>query len=145
MSRTLEKLAADSKPGAFDFADDMAGEVEGWIATFHENERPLLGLAGRLDWRFHGAISQYLKAGAISGKLGECAYLPVALPLLPERTYHLILVGLGASQETPALNSAMVQRLVKNLKSLGVKKFGISKTDFGDLSALKEIPLWVTA
>ncbi len=134
---------------SFDFADDMAGEVEGWVATFHENERPLLGLAGRLDWRFHGAISQYLKAGAISGKLGECAYLPVTLPLLPERTYHLILVGVGASQETPALTGAitgaMAQKLVKNLKSLGVKKLGISKSDFGDLSALKEIPLWVTA
>jgi hypothetical protein len=121
-------------------------DIEGWIVTFHENERPLLGLAGRLDWHFHGAISQYLKAGAISGKRGECAYIPVAFPLLPERTYHLFLVGIGSgSDSADAANlGASVQKLAKNLKSLGLKKLGISRSDFGDFAPLKELPLWIT-
>jgi len=54
-------------------------------------------LAGLLDWRFQGVISGFLGSGFLTGRTGECAYLPV------ERggvTYHLVLVG--ADSRDPA-------------------------------------------
>jgi len=56
-------------------------------------------LAGLLDWRFQGVISGFLGSGFLTGRTGECAYLPV------ERggvTYHLVLVGADSRGPLPA-------------------------------------------
>ncbi|MDR3608255.1 MAG: hypothetical protein P4M08_12870 [Oligoflexia bacterium] len=143
----------------------LFSQVDGWVAVFHENERPLLGLAGRLDWRFRGEISKYLKAGAISGKLGECAYIPLSLPQQPNPIRHLILIGAGPSpddgndgrndgrrRELADLTPESVKPLIKNLQSLGLKKVGVSQSDFGGIdqvnslfhSDLQGVSLWIT-
>src|SRR3954466_8548833 len=96
----------------------FGGSLRGIIATFHENERPLGGLAGLLDWRFQGAITQCLKAGFLTGKAGECAYFPVTRN---GTTFHLLLTGAGKSSafgaRTP-LPPESVRALMKNLTSL---------------------------
>jgi hypothetical protein len=110
-------------------------ELDGLAVTFYENERPLRGLVGLLDWRFHGAISDYVRAGAVSGKSGECVYLPIrSAGGHGEKVYHLILVGAGSASEPGArrkLSSEALQQLKKNLASLKLKKIGVSKQDFG--------------
>lgn len=58
-----------------------------------EDERPLRGDAGLVDWRLCGLISEQLRSGYVSGALGEAALLPGARPLSPSR---LLLVGTGA-------------------------------------------------
>jgi hypothetical protein len=58
-----------------------------------EDERPLRGDAGLVDWRLCGLISEHLRSGYVSGQLGEAALLPGARPLAPSR---LLLVGTGA-------------------------------------------------
>ena len=103
-------------------------QVEGLLIGLRSNELPPRGLAGELDWRFEGQISQFLKKGFIQGRAGECIYLPV---LRAETTYHLILFGLG---DTPikSLPKDSLKTLQNNIQKMGIKKFGISKKDFGD-------------
>lgn len=129
----------------------FTGQFQHLIVTFFTNERPPRGLAGRLDWYFHGAISQQLQQGAITGKLGECVYLPLRKK---QGTYHLLLLGCGESQEpglrTPVPQSGL-QVLKKNLHSLKWKTVGISLSDFGqktpsELSkTLEGVQLWIAS
>jgi Cytosol aminopeptidase family, N-terminal domain len=59
-----------------------------------EDERPLRGDAGLVDWRLCGLISDQLRSGYVSGQLGEAALLPGSRPLSPVR---LLLVGTGSA------------------------------------------------
>jgi hypothetical protein len=59
-----------------------------------EDERPLRGDAGLVDWRLCGLISEQLRSGYVSGQLGEAALLPGAKPLTPSR---ILLVGTGSA------------------------------------------------
>ncbi len=114
------------------FLDQPHSPLDGIAVTFYENERPLRGLVGLLDWRFHGAISDYLRAGAMSGKSGECVYLPINAS--GGRTYHLIPLSAGAAPEPGArrkIGSETLQALKKNISSLKLKRIGISRHDFG--------------
>lgn len=124
------------------------GKVDGLVIAFHENERPLWGLAGLMDWRFQGAVSRHLRRGEITGKPGECVYLPVSRNGI---TYHLIFVGGGFSSQPgrrTSLPAESLRSLRKNLASLKIQKLGASKSDFGDVSEdyfsdhLKGIPIW---
>ena len=125
------------------------GDVDAAVVLFHENERPLAGMARLMDWRLHGTLSHHLKAGAISGREGEIVYAPTTRH---GRTIHLILLGAGPSEKPGARtmpSGSAVAQLRKNLEKLSVGKIGVSRADFGgadesDLqSAFKEIPLWL--
>jgi hypothetical protein len=140
---TMNRLEIDGDRALFE------GKLKGLAATFYENERPLQGLAGLMDWRFHGAISRCLKAGAISGKAGECVYFPVTRN---GQTYHLILVGAGKASPQgrgSPIPAESLKALQKNLASLSVQQIGISRADFGGLSEdalakhLKGAPIWI--
>jgi hypothetical protein len=126
------------------------GKVQGLVATCYQNERPLSGLAGLLDWRFQGAISNCLRIGAFSGEPGECVYLPVTRN---ERTYHLILAGCGytsAHGSRVHVPPETLTLLRKNLASLRIPQIGVSRGDFGNATHeyfaknLKGVPLWIT-
>jgi hypothetical protein len=101
-------------------------KIDGLVAAVHENDRPLSGLAGLLDWRFHGVISKCLRAGAITGKVGECVYFPVTKN---GNTYKLILLGVGSSS---TISPDALKPLQKNLKGLNLEQVGISNKDFGN-------------
>lgn len=120
-------------------------QLEGMIVSIYENERPLAGLAGWLDWRFRGALSDFIQSGFIKGKEGECAYLPV---VKQEKTFHLILVGAGNTPvpgQRGSLPLESLRSLKKNLASLRLEKLGISLKDFEDtmIQSLKGLPLWI--
>jgi hypothetical protein len=132
------------------------GQIDGLVVVFYQNERPPRGLAGRMDWYFQGAISNYLQKGAITGSPGECIYLPLTKNTTTQHPsiYHLILFGGGDAPEPghrqlPDPESLMV--LKKNLISLKFKKVGISCADLGNAkpkniaTAFEGIPLWTTA
>jgi len=125
-------------------------QIDGLVATLHENEKPLSGLAGFLDWRFQGAISECLRSGAVTGQIGECVYFPVTKN---GQVYKLILAGAGKST-TPGerINPPIetLKALTKNLSGLKLNSIGISRKDFGNPSEdfltknLKGISLRVT-
>lgn len=122
MSEKSEQISA---PEAIEEAF-MDHQIDALVATINENERPLLGLAGLLDWRFHGAISSCLRAGAITGKVGECVYFPISRN---GQLYKLILLGVGSHS---TVTTEALKPLQKNLASLKLKSVGVSRKDFGN-------------
>ena len=117
------------------------GEVDGFIVSFYENERPLQGLSGWMDWQFHGEISRYLKKGVLTGKAGECGYLPLQKN---SRVYHLLLVGAGTSSapgKRASLTQTSLKALEKNLEKFGDKTLGVSRADVSglDVKSFKNI------
>lgn len=110
------------------------GHAKAVVVQLAENERPPLGLAGILDWYFQGQISKMLRLGSVSGKKGECAYLPVVKNGV---LYQLFLAG-GGPSDAPgargALPSETLQKLNRNLVGLKLPKVILSKGDLGDLS-----------
>ena len=127
----------------------FGGQIKGLLVTFYQNERPPYGLLGKLDWHFHGMISKTIRVGAITGRVGEYSYVPLKRK---NSTYHLILIGAGASPQPglrPPLSSETLEGVRKNLLSLKLEKFGISRADFGNISPetlsrqLKGISLWI--
>lgn len=70
---------------------DLAG-TEVLVAAVTEDERPLGGLAGLLDFRLQGRISKLLKRGFLTGKFGELLMLPGKPSLAFDK---LILLGIG--------------------------------------------------
>lgn len=107
------------------------GTLSGMIATFHVNERPLQGVAGLLDWRFQGAISSFLRSGALTGQEGECAYIPIHRG---QRLFHLLLLGSGSSKNPGVRqrpSARALQVLKDNLERLKIKDLGLSLADFG--------------
>lgn len=111
----------------------FSGEIEGLVVTCYENERPLQGLAGKLDWYFAGSISQALRSGTIVGKPGECAYMPLSRG---GRTYHTLVIGAGSTPQAgkrTRVPDESLRILKKNLTTLGLDPVGVSRSDFGDV------------
>ena len=126
------------------------GDVRAVAVSFYENERPLRGMAGWLDWYFQGAISHSIGAGRLQGSVGECAYVPVQRA---GRVYHVILAGggklAGTSAPRPELPAPSLEALQRNLCSLGLGTIGLSRADFGGAAeeklekSLKGVSLWI--
>lgn len=66
------------------------------VLTFFEDERPLRGTSGLVDWRLCGRLSALIAEQRITGRRGETTLLPPR-PRLPFD--RLMLYGLGASEE----------------------------------------------
>jgi hypothetical protein len=124
-SKITNKLNCDAEEALF------SNKVDGLVLACYQNERPLLGLIGLLDWRFHGGLSQFIREGALSAEEGHCTYCPIQYQ---KKNYHLLVVGLGynpqAGKRTRPQASAL-KALKKNLASLKSLKFGLSQKDFG--------------
>jgi hypothetical protein len=105
----------------------FTGQVQGIVAALRSDQRPLQGLVGKLDWRFQGAISTFIREGNLRGEAGECVYLPLTRA---NRVYHVILVGAGPAAD-PELPPASLQALKKNISSLKLASVGVSRSDLG--------------
>lgn len=83
-------LVARLLPLSLDGLDALDGED--LIAFAREDERPLLGLAGLVDWRACGKVTRMVKDGAFSGAAGEAL---IAFPAGSLRIRRLFLMGAG--------------------------------------------------
>ena len=94
---------------------DLAA-TEVLVASLTANERPVRGLAGLLDWRLQGRISNLLVSGFATGRLGEVLLIP-GKPRLPFD--KVILFGLGDTAEFGDRNfRAVVDRILFTLEGL---------------------------
>lgn len=127
----------------------FSGQIHGLIVTLYQNERPPFGLSGILDWYFQGAISDCIRAGAITGGVGECTYFPY---FRNGTTHHVLLVGAGNSSfpgERKDVPSLTLENLRNNLMSLKLTKIGLSRYDFGNVEIsffkkhLPGVSLWI--
>lgn len=107
------------------------GNIHGLVVTCYENERPLRGLGGLIDWRLGGELSVHLRSGAISGKIGECVYVPVRRR---NRIYPILLVGCGhavSPGHREGVPEESLELIKKNLTQLKLPTVGISQQDWG--------------
>jgi len=125
-------------------------KIKGLVTLFYENEKPLQGLVGKIDWFFHGDVSRFIRKGVLTGKEGECVYFPIQRP---GHTYHLILLGAGSNPEPGSrkrIPPKCIEVLKRNLKTLRLSRIGLSLSDFGSLTEpqLKKnfegTPIWIT-
>ena len=64
-------------------------------AGFFEDERPLRGPAGLLDWRLNGAISREIINGRITGQFKETVIIPSSRWI---QSPKILLIGLGSAR-----------------------------------------------
>lgn len=86
-------MTFDLKFIAPDLRDIDAASAEVIACTIWEDQRPMLGLAGLLDWRLAGRLSELARSGFLRGTRGEVLMVP-GRPRLPFE--KVLLFGLGA-------------------------------------------------
>ena len=118
------------------------GITDGLVVALPSNEAPLLGLAGILDWRFHGQISQFhslnpsteIRTG-LKGHLGELTLMPLQHR---GRRFQVLFVGVGPITKPGARLSSVLGSLAHPLQTtlnqLGWKSPGFSARDWGDVT-----------
>ncbi|HEX9020091.1 MAG TPA: M17 family peptidase N-terminal domain-containing protein [Nitrospirota bacterium] len=80
-------------------------ETEALIVGFHEDVRPLKGLAGELDWLLCGALSRLILKNKLRGALGEVALL-TSRGKVPARKIFMVGLGPKAGFSLASLRSA---------------------------------------
>jgi leucyl aminopeptidase len=79
----------------FEGLDGLAG-VDALCLFVGEDDRPLPGTAGYVDWRLCGALSRVLRGGFFTGARGDCLLLPSDGRFPIPRIFA---VGLGRRQD----------------------------------------------
>lgn len=98
--------------------------VELAVVTFFENDRPLRGEAGRVDWRLCGMLSDLLGRGALRGAAGEAALIPSFGHL---RAPRVLVLGLGSATGFGALEvKAMARAAVRRCVGLQVRSVALA-------------------
>lgn len=99
-------------------------DAEALVAPVHEDERPLRGATGLVDWRLSGRLSQLVVRGRLTGRDGERVLLPANGRLAFEK---IVLVGAGPSASLDATHaSAVLSRMLEALDGLRVRRAAIA-------------------
>ena len=102
--------------------EKAAGELA--VVTFFENDRPLRGEAGRVDWRLCGMLSDLLVRGALRGSGGEAALIPTFGHL---RAPQVLVLSLGSANGFGALEvKAMARAAVRRCVGLQVRSVALT-------------------
>lgn len=123
-------------------------KLNGMILLCFENERPLKGMIGYLDWRFNGHFSKLLRQQIITGKKNESVYVPL---LWNNQTYSFLILGAGPLQDhghRPKFSKPLLQSAVQKMSDLKLEQMGISALDWSvdsttDESMLEVPNLWI--
>ena len=86
-------IAHDFVPATMESLDRLHAELV--VLPFFEDERPLRGPSGLIDWRLCGAISRKILAGYMDGRFGEKGLLTNPARL---RADGVLCFGLGPSE-----------------------------------------------
>lgn len=108
-------------------------KTQALLVTLPKNERPLLGLASRMDWKLQGILSRFIKKGALNGDAGELTYIPT-------NSLHLFVLGIGNVPKPgarPGLDHEKLKLVSKKIRSLNIKSLTISQHDLGESTESK--------
>jgi hypothetical protein len=81
-------------------AIDTLDDLDAVVCLVPDDQRPLQGAAGFVDWRLCGALSRALVSGFFHGAPGEKLLMPSEERIAPARVF---VVGLGATKNVTAL------------------------------------------
>jgi hypothetical protein len=122
-------------------------KIHGMMLLCFENERPLRGMIGYLDWRFNGHFSELIKNQILTGARGETTYVPL---LWNDVTFSFLVMGAGSLPEhgkRPPFSKDLFNEACAKVKTLNLKDVGLSAQDWdlqAALSSLAEDPnLWI--
>ena len=91
------------------------------VTGFFEDERPLKGSSGWVDWRLNGSLSEFLLEKRLTGHWKEKTLIPSQGRMAPRMT---LLVGLGKVKEYSYLHLREIcphlLEAVKNLKASSI-------------------------
>ena len=94
------------------------------VTGFFEDERPLRGSSGWVDWRLNGVLSRYLIEKRLTGTWKETILIPSQGRILPSL---ILLIGLGKMREYSTLHLREIfPYLLTTLKRLNVSKICFS-------------------
>lgn len=112
---------------------DRLTEYEALALFVTEDERPLSGAAGFVDWRVCGALSRVLRSGFFVGAAGERLLVPTFGALPPSRVFAF---GLGKSSGATALGVEGVLDMAAT--TLSKAQVGSAALGFGVLPSLPD-------
>ncbi len=92
-------------------------DAEALCLFVSEDERPLTGLAGLVDWRLSGRLSRMIRAGLVIGAAGEALLTPPGMRLAFKK---LFVFGLGTARGEEELAGRLADAL-RRLAQAGVK------------------------
>jgi len=95
-----------------------AAAVDAVVLFVGEEERPLFGLAGLVDWRLAGGLTRLLRDQLLVGSLGES--LLTLAPGLP--TPRVFVFGLGPSRDAAVRFPDAAARALATLQKAGMKR-----------------------
>lgn len=121
--------------------DALAGVDAGCIFVF-EDERPLRGMAGYVDWRLCGALSRILFEGRFTGADGDALLFPVRGRFVPERVFCF---GLGTQDAfTRAALARGAREACQALHRAGARGVAVQPPPVAGLDEVKRARLFVT-
>ena len=124
--------------------------VDLWVAPLFENEFPILGTAGFLDFKLGGGLSQAIKNKQITGAAGECTLFAKEQG---DCLYRVLLLGAGPGDgpgKRKLEDPKIFKRARQELDRLQVRSIGLSLRDFPSLSRERlnqefgsKVELWI--
>ena len=112
-------------------------------AGLFEDERPLRGPAGLLDWRLNGVISREIIGGRITGRFKETVIIPSSQWI---QSPKILLVGLGSARHIsyPKLREVSAH-LLQTLLKINILDFccSIPHSKPYSLECSKAVEVWV--
>jgi hypothetical protein len=94
------------------------------VAGFFQDERPLRGASGLVDWRLNGMLSRFLKEGRMTGEWQETTLIPSHGRVTPPL---ILLLGLGKVRDYSYLRlRELFPYLFETLKNLKTAKICFS-------------------
>jgi hypothetical protein len=95
------------------------------VCSIHEDQRPLKGVAGLLDWGLKGFLSRFVRSGRITGAPGEFVYVPITRH---GHVRHLMIVGLGPKGNEGS--GKLLDELASRVAALKFDKVAICQSSF---------------
>lgn len=120
------------RAAALDLPTVDALDVDSYAVFVAEDERPLTGLAGLLDWRLAGGLSRQLQGGLFSGRPGESLLLSTRAMTreLELPGVRLFAFGLGPRRSCdPTRLREQLERAVIALRRAGVRRVATGYPD----------------
>jgi hypothetical protein len=104
-------------------------DVEAVVVGFHEDIRPLKGVAGELDWVLCGSLSRLIRKGHVRGALGDRALLTTAGKMPADKIF---MVGLGPRDAAaPGSLRAAARTAAASLADAGIGRAAVDLIPLG--------------
>jgi len=99
-------------------------ECDVLVTGFFQDERPLKGTSGWIDWRLNGHLSRFLIGKSLAGTWKETVLIPSQGRMIPGL---ILLLGLGKVKEYSSLRvRELSPYLLSTLQKLGISSLCIS-------------------